>query len=177
MNVISLFSYLEYCVYFQIQKVRVIFQTFFYPTFFCCYWLLHRWNGFYTWSQSKISLLSPLMIGSKLTFISSSGPPPPKKNPAVVDGEKQKFSEREVWISWHSEGYPPPPFWQSWTSFCLIISKRRTILLLMISISGWRFLIMIFRRRTFENHHLYNFGSFFPCQDPWGAQLASFNHY
>ena len=26
------------------------------------------WNGFYTWSQSKISLLSPLIIGSKLTF-------------------------------------------------------------------------------------------------------------
>ena len=31
------------------------------------------WNGFYTWFQSKISLLSPLIIGSKLTFISSSG--------------------------------------------------------------------------------------------------------
>ena len=26
------------------------------------------WNGFYTWSRSKISLLSPLIIGSKLTF-------------------------------------------------------------------------------------------------------------
>ena len=29
--------------------------------------------GFYTWSESKISLLSPFIIGSKLTFISSSG--------------------------------------------------------------------------------------------------------
>ena len=28
----------------------------------------HIRNGFYTWSQSKISLLSPLIIGSKLTF-------------------------------------------------------------------------------------------------------------
>ena len=37
------------------------------------HWLLHRWDGFYTWSQSKILLLSPLIIGSKLTFISSSG--------------------------------------------------------------------------------------------------------
>ena len=49
------------------------FQTLFYPTFFFCNWLLHRWNRFYTWSQSKISLLSPLWIDSKLTFISSSG--------------------------------------------------------------------------------------------------------
>ena len=46
------------------------FQTFFYPTFFFCNWILHIWNGFYT---SKISLWSPLIIGSKLTFISSSG--------------------------------------------------------------------------------------------------------
>ena len=46
------------------------FQTFFYPTFFFCNWILHIWNGFYT---SKISLWSPLIIGSKLTFISGSG--------------------------------------------------------------------------------------------------------
>ena len=39
-------------------------------TFFFCNWILHIWNGFYT---SKISLLSPLIIGSKFTFISSSG--------------------------------------------------------------------------------------------------------
>ena len=44
------------------------FQTFFTPLFFFCNWLLHRLNGFYTWSQSKISLLSPLVIGSKLRF-------------------------------------------------------------------------------------------------------------
>ena len=44
------------------------FQTSFYPTFFFCNWILHIWNGFYTWSHSKISLLSPLIIGSKLTF-------------------------------------------------------------------------------------------------------------
>ena len=43
---------------------------FFTPLFFFCNWILHIWNGFYT---SKISLLSPLMIGSKLTFISRSG--------------------------------------------------------------------------------------------------------
>ena len=30
--------------------------------------LSYIWNGFYTWSQSKVSLLSPLIIGSKLTF-------------------------------------------------------------------------------------------------------------
>ena len=47
-----------------------ISRHFFYPTFFFCNWILHIWNGFYT---SKISLLSPLIIGSKLTFISSSG--------------------------------------------------------------------------------------------------------
>ena len=46
------------------------FQTFFTPLFFFCNWILHIWNGFYT---SKISLLSPLIIGSKLTFISGSG--------------------------------------------------------------------------------------------------------
>ena len=43
---------------------------FFYPTLFFCNWILHIWNGFYT---SKISLLSPLIIGSELTFITSSG--------------------------------------------------------------------------------------------------------
>ena len=46
------------------------FQTFFTPLFFFCNWILHIWNGFYT---SKISLSSPLIIGSKLTFISSTG--------------------------------------------------------------------------------------------------------
>ena len=35
------------------------FQTFFYPTFFFCNWILHIWNRFYT---SKISLWSPLII-------------------------------------------------------------------------------------------------------------------
>ena len=49
------------------------FQTFFTPLFFFCNWLLHRWNGFYTWSQSNISLLSPLIISSKLTFSGWSG--------------------------------------------------------------------------------------------------------
>ena len=46
------------------------FQTFFIfsPLFFFCNWILHIWNRFYTWSQSKISLLSPLIIGLKLTF-------------------------------------------------------------------------------------------------------------
>ena len=47
-----------------------ISRHFFTPLFFFCNWVLHIWNGFYT---SKISLLSPLIIGSKLTFISSSG--------------------------------------------------------------------------------------------------------
>ena len=47
-----------------------ISRHFFTPLFFFCNWILHIWNGFYT---SKISLLSPLIIGSKLTFISSSG--------------------------------------------------------------------------------------------------------
>ena len=46
----------------------IISRHFFTPLFFFCNWLLHRWNGFYTWSQSKISLLGPLIIGSKLTF-------------------------------------------------------------------------------------------------------------
>ena len=30
------------------------FQTFFTPLFFFCNWILHIWNGFYTWSHSKI---------------------------------------------------------------------------------------------------------------------------
>ena len=30
--------------------------------FFFCNWILHIWNGFYTWSQSKISFLSPLKL-------------------------------------------------------------------------------------------------------------------
>ena len=47
-----------------------ISRHFFNPLFFFCNWILHIWNGFYT---SKISLLSSLIIGSKLTFISSSG--------------------------------------------------------------------------------------------------------
>ena len=46
-----------------------ISRHFFTPLFFFCNWILHIWNGFYT---SKISLLSPLIIGSKLTFISIS---------------------------------------------------------------------------------------------------------
>ena len=32
------------------------FQTFFTPLFFFCNWIIHIWNGFYTKSQSKISL-------------------------------------------------------------------------------------------------------------------------
>ena len=44
----------------------IIFRHFFFPLFFLCNWLLHRWNGFYTWSQSKISLLGPLTIGSNI---------------------------------------------------------------------------------------------------------------
>ena len=46
-----------------------ISRHFFTSLFFFCNWILHIWNRFYT---SKISLLSPLIIGSKLTFISSS---------------------------------------------------------------------------------------------------------
>ena len=42
------------------------FQTFFTPLFFFCNWILHIWNGFYT---SKISLLSPLIIGSKSSHL------------------------------------------------------------------------------------------------------------
>ena len=42
-----------------------ISRHFFTPLFFFCNWILHIWNGFYT---SKISLLSPLINGSKLTF-------------------------------------------------------------------------------------------------------------
>ena len=42
-----------------------ISRHFFTPLFFFCNWILHIWNGFYT---SKILLLSPLIIGSKLTF-------------------------------------------------------------------------------------------------------------
>ena len=41
---------------------------FFTPLFFFCNWLLHRWNGFYTWSQPKISLLSPLITDPFLVF-------------------------------------------------------------------------------------------------------------
>ena len=33
-----------------------------------CNRILLIWNGFYSWSQSKSSSLSPLIIGSKLTF-------------------------------------------------------------------------------------------------------------
>ena len=35
---------------------------------FFCTWILFIWNGFYIWSQSKLSFLSPFIIGSKLTF-------------------------------------------------------------------------------------------------------------
>ena len=48
----------------------IVSRHFFTPLFFFCNWILHIWNGFYT---SKIPLLSPLIIGSELTFISSSG--------------------------------------------------------------------------------------------------------
>ena len=37
--------------------------------FFICNWIFHIWNGFYTWSQSKISFFSPFIIGLELTFI------------------------------------------------------------------------------------------------------------
>ena len=50
-----------------------ISRHFFTPLFFFCNWILHRWNGIYTWSQKKISFLSPLIIYLKLTFISSTG--------------------------------------------------------------------------------------------------------
>ena len=54
-------------------KNPVISRHFLHHFFLFCNWILHIWNGFYIWSQSKISLLSPLIIGSKLTFISSAG--------------------------------------------------------------------------------------------------------
>ena len=41
----------------------------FYPTFFFSNWILLTY-GFYTWSQSKLSFLSPFIIGSKLTTTS-----------------------------------------------------------------------------------------------------------
>ena len=45
------------------------FHPFFYPTFFLRNLILLIWNGFYIWSQSKLSFISPLnIIGSKLTF-------------------------------------------------------------------------------------------------------------
>ena len=44
------------------------FHPFFYPTFFFCNLILIIWNEFYTWSHSKLLFLSPLIIGSKLTF-------------------------------------------------------------------------------------------------------------
>ena len=43
-----------------------ISRHFFTSLFFLCNWILNIWNRFYTWSQSKISFLSPLIIGSKL---------------------------------------------------------------------------------------------------------------
>ena len=63
-----------------------ISRHFFTPLFFFCTWILHIWNGFYT---SKISLLSPLIIGSKLTFISNSGAwsnetPPPHETESLI---------------------------------------------------------------------------------------------
>ena len=93
------------------------FQTFFYPTFFFCNWLLHRWNGFYTWSQSKISLLSPLIIGSKLTFISSFGawsnetPPMPFYRSTRSQSSCQiKFLSKNGWeISSSIFGWPLLP--------------------------------------------------------------------
>ena len=36
--------------------------------FVFCNWILHILFGFYTWSQSKVSLLIPLIIGSNLTI-------------------------------------------------------------------------------------------------------------
>ena len=38
------------------------------PFFSFCNWILLIWNGFYTWSKSKLLFISPLIIGSKLTF-------------------------------------------------------------------------------------------------------------
>ena len=37
---------------------------------FFCNWILFIWNGFYTWPESKLSFLSPFIIGSKLTTTS-----------------------------------------------------------------------------------------------------------
>ena len=44
------------------------FHPFFTPLFSFAIKSFFIWNGFYTWSQSKVSLLGPLIIGSKLTF-------------------------------------------------------------------------------------------------------------
>ena len=35
------------------------------PLFFFCNWILLIWNGFYTWSQSKLSFFSPLISVTK----------------------------------------------------------------------------------------------------------------
>ena len=40
--------------------------------FFFCNWFLHTWNELYTWSQSIISFVCPLIIGSKLTSLGCS---------------------------------------------------------------------------------------------------------
>ena len=60
-----------------------------------CDWILHIWNVFYTRSQSKISLLSPLIIGSKLTFISRSGRWLPTIKPC------SKSPQLLVWALYH----------------------------------------------------------------------------
>ena len=45
-----------------------ISRHFFTPLFFFCNWILHIWNGFYIWSQSKISLLSPLIVNNYQSY-------------------------------------------------------------------------------------------------------------
>ena len=82
----------------------MIFRPFFYPTFFFCNWILHIQNGFYTSSQSKILLLSPLIIGSKLTSISSSGawsneslPMPFYRSTRSQNSCQIKFSSKNGW--------------------------------------------------------------------------------
>ena len=51
--------------------------------FFFCNWILHIWNGFYTWSQSKISFLRPLI-----------------RTPSIVKGNKSLYL---VWSKWGSQ--------------------------------------------------------------------------
>ena len=42
---------------FEPPLMDIISRLSFIPLFFFCNWILHIWNGFYTWFQSKISLL------------------------------------------------------------------------------------------------------------------------